>query len=88
MCNGVNDCKDTNTTDESTDKCIRNTTCPNNHFKCNTTNICVEPYWLCDGDNDCGDNSDESGPACSGSSHFSTNIFSNFFTTAVSFSSR
>ena len=65
MCNGVNDCKDKNTTDESKANCARNTTCPSNHFKCNSTNICVEPYWLCDGDNDCGDNSDENDAACS-----------------------
>ncbi|XP_071451711.1 low-density lipoprotein receptor-related protein 2 [Hetaerina americana] len=59
VCNGVNDCKDNGTTDETHDRCPRNTTCPANHLKCEKTNICVEPYWLCDGDNDCGDNSDE-----------------------------
>ncbi|KAL4708620.1 hypothetical protein ACJJTC_001059, partial [Scirpophaga incertulas] len=59
VCNGINDCKDANTSDETHERCPRNTTCPANHLKCEKTNICVEPYWLCDGDNDCGDNSDE-----------------------------
>lgn len=59
VCNGVNDCKDNMTSDETYDRCPKNTTCPPNHLKCEKTNICVEPYWLCDGDNDCGDNSDE-----------------------------
>ncbi|XP_059057986.1 low-density lipoprotein receptor-related protein 2 [Achroia grisella] len=59
VCNGINDCKDNITSDETHERCPRNTTCPANHLKCERTNICVEPYWLCDGDNDCGDNSDE-----------------------------
>ncbi|GBP08672.1 Low-density lipoprotein receptor-related protein 2 [Eumeta japonica] len=59
VCNGINDCKDNVTSDETHERCPRNTTCPTNHLKCEKTNICVEPYWLCDGDNDCGDNSDE-----------------------------
>ncbi|XP_045536115.1 low-density lipoprotein receptor-related protein 2 [Papilio machaon] len=59
VCNGINDCKDNITSDETHERCPRNTTCPTNHLKCEKTNICVEPYWLCDGDNDCGDNSDE-----------------------------
>ncbi|XP_066998103.2 low-density lipoprotein receptor-related protein 2 [Anabrus simplex] len=64
VCNGVNDCKDNVTSDETHDRCPRNTTCPVNHLKCEKTNICVEPYWLCDGDNDCGDNSDEDALHC------------------------
>lgn len=64
VCNGVNDCKDNGTTDETHERCPRNTTCPVNHLKCEKTNICVEPYWLCDGDNDCGDNSDEDPMHC------------------------
>lgn len=64
LCNGVNDCKDNKTSDESVEHCATNRTCPGNHIKCNSTNICVEPYWLCDGDNDCGDNSDENPALC------------------------
>ncbi|XP_056632979.1 low-density lipoprotein receptor-related protein 2 isoform X2 [Diorhabda sublineata] len=65
VCNGVNDCKDNITSDETHERCPKNTTCPPNHLKCENTNICVEPYWLCDGDNDCGDNSDENPLHCS-----------------------
>lgn len=64
VCNGINDCKDNVTSDETHERCPRNTTCPLNHLKCEKTNICVEPYWLCDGDNDCGDNSDENPIHC------------------------
>lgn len=64
VCNGVNDCKDNITSDETHERCPQNTTCPPNHLKCEKTNICVEPYWLCDGDNDCGDNSDENPLHC------------------------
>ncbi|XP_066588132.1 low-density lipoprotein receptor-related protein 2 isoform X2 [Prorops nasuta] len=64
VCNGINDCKDNITSDETHERCPRNTTCPLNHLKCEKTNICVEPYWLCDGDNDCGDNSDENPLHC------------------------
>ncbi|KAK9680220.1 Low-density lipoprotein receptor domain class A [Popillia japonica] len=64
VCNGVNDCKDNITSDETHEMCPNNTTCPLNHLKCEKTNICVEPYWLCDGDNDCGDNSDENPLHC------------------------
>ncbi|XP_064102114.1 low-density lipoprotein receptor-related protein 2-like [Macrobrachium nipponense] len=64
VCNGVNDCKDKHTSDEASDRCPE-VTCPANHLKCENTTICVEPYWLCDGDNDCGDNSDENKLHCS-----------------------
>jgi len=33
-------------------------TCSAEYFKCANDN-CVPTYWQCDGDNDCGDNSDE-----------------------------
>lgn len=52
VCNGVNDCKDNKTSDETLELCKdRNVTCPANHMTCKTTTICVEPYWLCDGRN-------------------------------------
>ncbi|XP_028967382.1 low-density lipoprotein receptor-related protein 2 [Galendromus occidentalis] len=65
MCDGRDDCKDGKATDESHDHCPKNRTCPGQQVKCATTNICAEPFWLCDGDNDCGDNSDEVSTLCS-----------------------
>lgn len=34
------------------------TYCPSFLFECKN-HVCVQPHWKCDGDNDCGDNSDE-----------------------------
>ena len=34
------------------------TTCASNYFKCDN-NRCIPMMWVCDGDNDCGDLSDE-----------------------------
>ncbi|GAB6028318.1 hypothetical protein CHUAL_002491 [Chamberlinius hualienensis] len=65
-CSGVDDCKDGAASDENADFCKnKQINCTTNSFKCETTNICVESYWLCDGDNDCGDNSDENASICS-----------------------
>lgn len=44
-----------------------NHSCPDQHFSC-TSGRCVPNNWHCDGDDDCGDNSDEQGcqqPQCS-----------------------
>ena len=34
------------------------TTCDSDEFVCDN-NICIDSRWVCDHDNDCGDNSDE-----------------------------
>ena len=34
-------------------------TCSSYQFKCQTTNTCVSRNWICDGDEDCSDGSDE-----------------------------
>ncbi|XP_010156347.1 PREDICTED: low-density lipoprotein receptor-related protein 1-like, partial [Eurypyga helias] len=39
-------------------------TCPSDRFKCKN-NRCIPNRWLCDGDNDCGNNEDESNSTCS-----------------------
>lgn len=39
-------------------------TCQSGFTKCHTTNICIPRTYLCDGDNDCGDMSDESSTFC------------------------
>lgn len=39
-------------------------TCQPGYVKCQTTNICIPHFYLCDEDNDCGDMSDESPIFC------------------------
>lgn len=38
--------------------------CPQNEFQCNNT-LCKPLAWKCDGEDDCGDNSDENPEECS-----------------------
>ncbi|XP_042893587.1 sortilin-related receptor-like isoform X2 [Penaeus japonicus] len=44
-------------------KVKENNTCPHNFFTCNSGR-CIPKQWVCDSDNDCGDNSDEDGKKC------------------------
>ena len=47
-------------------KCCRcATACPEGRFKCANLDRCIPERWVCDGDNDCGDLSDEQN--CGGS---------------------
>lgn len=65
VCDGSIDCKDGLASDElHPDPCPANVTCPPYAFKCTKTNVCAMPNWMCDGENDCGDNSDENEENC------------------------
>lgn len=49
--------------------CIRS--CSNNQFQC-TSGRCIPDHWACDGDNDCGDFSDENMTCRGGSARKNT----------------
>jgi len=38
--------------------------CPQENFKCRGSNKCISKFWICDGDNDCDDKSDENPELC------------------------
>jgi len=39
--------------------CLESRTCSPDQFQCANTGRCIPARWICDGDNDCGDMSDE-----------------------------
>ena len=45
--------------DDSDEKNCTTITCAGPKFKCNSTRRCVPRNYVCDGDDDCGDGSDE-----------------------------
>lgn len=49
-------------------------TCPTGQVKCDNTNICIYPESLCDGYNNCGDNSDENPLFCGNFKLFTCSI--------------
>ena len=50
-------------------------TCRPDHFQCNNSR-CVLKGWLCDGDDDCLDNSDETNQKCRELRRFDTSLIS------------
>ena len=54
-------------------------TCPADRFKCQN-NRCISLRWLCDGDNDCGNDEDESNTTCSGKPRTHTHTHTYYFT--------
>ncbi|XP_064646344.1 low-density lipoprotein receptor-related protein 1-like isoform X2 [Lineus longissimus] len=60
-CDGVRHCLDGG--DEKVDYC-RHRTCPDNYFRCSSSNKCLKWFKHCNRIDDCGDNSDEAVCPC------------------------
>lgn len=41
-----------------------NNTCPQENFRCDDNRKCISKFWVCDGDNDCEDKTDENTELC------------------------
>nr|XP_039251753.1 low-density lipoprotein receptor-related protein 2-like [Styela clava] len=62
VCNTYDNCRDGEASDEL--DCPNPQPCRPNYVKCENSNVCLWYYYVCDGDDDCGDNSDESPTHC------------------------
>ena len=59
MCNGIQNCDGGEDEDASVTGPCHEENCPFSYFRCEDKQACVPKTWVCDGDNDCEDNSDE-----------------------------
>uniref|UniRef100_A0A914PYI9 Uncharacterized protein n=1 Tax=Panagrolaimus davidi TaxID=227884 RepID=A0A914PYI9_9BILA len=66
VCDGFLDCNDEEVSDESLKLCsgVKRQKCPGIKIYCPNTNICLWPFELCDGTNNCGDYADENLEFC------------------------
>lgn len=58
-CNGVTDCLYGEDEKNCSSRCVHE-----NEFLCASSKKCIPQEWVCDGHNDCGDNSDEKTHTC------------------------
>ncbi|KAA8591055.1 hypothetical protein FQN60_001998 [Etheostoma spectabile] len=70
-------CADDQILDVDNVTCKDQHTCPADRFKCQN-NRCIPLRWLCDGDNDCGNDEDESNTTCSVVKRSSSSPFHSF----------
>ena len=59
VCNGIQNCDGGEDEDASVTGPCHEENCPFSYFRCEDKQACVPKTWVCDGDNDCEDNSDE-----------------------------
>ena len=51
--------------------------CPPQSFRCNNT-LCIHEVWVCDGEDDCGDGSDESSKYCGKQKYYLETILGDY----------